>query len=194
MQETGTTVVAADEIVTADAWMNTLHDPVLPSGRQVVYRDVTLAELIQLDQLPEDLLELVVTEWAHPGSATEKVLEPLRELPEKPTKAQRTKATEATKAIAEQLREINRQLISLALVQPQMTPEQLTQVPYADLELLTALINRQTAYDAVGRHVGVVPLDQFHVVLEAHGVEHDAQGCPTCQALRWTLSTLRRDG
>lgn len=180
-----------DRPATAAEWMNTVHDPVLPSGRQVVYRDVTLAELVQVAELPEELLELVVAEWSRPGAAVEQALQPLQELPGKATKAQRVKAEKASRQVVERIRQINRQLIALALVEPEMTAEQLEQVPYADLELLTALINRKTSYDAVGRHVGVVPLDQFQLVLEAHGVEHDPQSCPTCATLRGSLSTLR---
>jgi hypothetical protein len=181
-----------DRIATAEQWANTVHDPVLPSGNQVVYRDTTLAELVSLDALPEDLLEIVLIEWTRPGGAADLALQPHRELPEKPTKAQKAKADAKSKEIVARIRAVNRELIALALVEPKMTAEQLEQVPYADLELLTALVNRRTSIDAVGRHVGVVPLDQFHLVLEAHGIEHDPADCQTCATLRWSLSTLRR--
>ena len=177
-------------VVTAEQWMNTIHDAILPSGRRVRFRDVTLVELIQHDSLPEDLLELALAEWGRPGAATEQALQPLQELPEDASKAQRAKAGKQSRQVVDRIRAVNRQLIALALVEPEMTAEQLDQVPYADLELLTALINRKTSYDAAGRHVGVVPLDRFQLVLEAHGVEHDPQSCPACATLRWTLSTL----
>jgi hypothetical protein len=190
--ESSESTLTPDPVATAEEWMNTLHDPVLPSGRKVVYRDVTLAELARFGELPEDLLQIVVAEWSQPGAAREQAMQPFLDLPKKPTEAQKAKAEEQSKTVLGRIAAVNRHLIAYAVVEPKMTAEQLEQVPYADLELLTALINRQTAHDAVGRHVGVVPLDTFHHVLEAHGVAHDPAHCQTCATLRWTLSTLRR--
>lgn len=183
---------ASDPVTTAEEWENSLHDPVLPSGRKVLFRDTTLAELLAMNELPTDLRQLAIDEYATPGSMKKAALAPYEGLPEKPSKTQQKKADEASNAVLEKISLVNRHLIALALVQPKMSVEQLAKVPYADLQYLSLLINRQIGTDAVGRYVGVVPLDQFHFVVQAHGVEHDPADCETCASLRWTLSTVRR--
>lgn len=179
-----------DAATTIDDWTNVRHDPVLPSGRKVVYRDVSLVELAQMDALPDDLLELVLAEWAEPGSAARMALEPLQQLPEKATKKQREEAEQKTSDIIKRLAQVNEHLIALALVDPICTVEDLQRVPLPDLEMLAALISRRITHDAVGRHVGVVPLDSFRVVLETHGVESCPPDCAACATSRRALAAL----
>lgn len=174
-----------------DAWLSRVHDAVLPSGTKVTYRDLSLAELALLGELPGDLLELVISEWADPGSAGDLIKAPLEALPAKPTRKQRETAETESRKILAQLAAVNRHLIAAALVQPQMTVAELEHVPMPDLEMLSALINRSTAIDSAGRRVGVVPVDQFQVVLAAHGHQPCPADCPSCEEARRSLSTLR---
>lgn len=191
MSTTETPSADSYEIPTADEWKNVLHDPILPSGRRVVYRDVSLGELVTLDALPDDLRLIAIAEYTRPGSAVDMAAKPLLDLPKKPTKKQREKADSDAQAVCEQILQVNRHLIALALVEPRMTVDDLAEIPYPDLEMLGGLVNRKIAHDAVGRRVGVVPLDWFRIALHAHGVEC-APGCETCQEAGWLVSTLRR--
>jgi hypothetical protein len=182
------------EVTTAEEWTNTLHAPILPSGRKAVYRDVSLFDLQRLESLPTELREHVVQEWAHPGTLAELAIAPfeaLKELEKKPTKKQEAAAEAEFFRVTDLIGQVNLQLVALALVEPAMTVEQLRQIPTPDLEMLSSLISRKTAVDHVGRRVGAVALDWFRVVTAAHGLEC-APDCNACQAAGWTLSTVQR--
>jgi hypothetical protein len=185
------------EVTTAEEWTNTLHDPILPSGRKAVYRDVSLFDLQRLESLPTELREHVVKEWAHPGTLAELAVAPFDELAElkqsgkTPTKKQEAAADAEFFRVTDLIGQVNLQVVALALVEPAMTVEQLQQIPTPDLEMLSSLISRKTAHDAVGRRVGVVALDWFRVVTAAHGLEC-APDCDACATAGWTLSAVQR--
>lgn len=174
-----------------DAWLVRVHDAVLPSGMKVTYRDLSLAELATLEELPGELLELTISEWADPGSAGDIARAPLDALPTKPTAKQRAAAEDESRLVLRQLAAVNRHMVVNALVEPKLTVDELEHIPMPDLEMLAALINRSVAVDAAGRRVGVVPTDQFRVVLEAHGDEPCPPDCPSCEKARRGLSTVR---
>lgn len=182
------------EVTTAAEWLNTLHDPVLPSGRKAVYRDVSLFDLQRLESLPTELRDYVVQEWAHPGTLAAMAAKPfhdLEDLPKAPTKKQRENAEAEFFTVAEVIGQVNLHLVALALVEPQMTVEQLAGIPTPDLEMLAGLISRKIPHDAVGRRVGVVALDWFQVVTGAHGLEC-APDCGACKEAGRLLSTVQR--
>jgi hypothetical protein len=175
-----------------DAWLSRVHDAELPSGIKVTYRDLSLAELAVLGELPADLLEIAIAEWSEPGVAVARLARaPLEQLPDKPTAEQQAAAEAHVQDIFRRLARINRHLVAAALVQPKLTLEELEQVPVPDLEMLSELVNRTRTIDAAGRHVGVVPIDQFRVVLDAHRVEQCPPGCEACETARRGLSTIR---
>lgn len=174
-----------------DAWFGRVHDAVLPSGVKVTYRDLTLAEMARVGDLPSELLEIAIAEWSDPGAAARMAVEPLQQLPEEPTDEQQETAEAEMRQVLERISAVNRHLIAAALVDPVLTVEELERVPVADLELLTALINRNAAVDAAGRHVGVVPVDQFQVVLGAHGHKQCDPDCQACEEARRGLATPR---
>ena len=186
------------EVTTAEDWKNVLCDPILPSARRVVFRWASLSELITLDALPDELRELVTREWAIPGSAAAKALEPYTEARKKASDENRDITDEELKQaetesqkVADQVKQMNRELIALALVQPKMTAEELLTIPRPDLEMLAGLLNRTIAHDASGRRVGVVPLDWFRVFSAAHGLDC-APDCPDCLEAGWAVSALLR--
>lgn len=176
-----------------ETWFGRVHDAVLPSGMKVTYRDLSLGELIELGELPDDLLEVAVAEWAEPGGAKQLAMVPFAELPEKPTKKQTAEAESKSVAVLRGITAVNRLMIARAVVAPEITVEELEteRIPYVDIELLSALINRRTVTDAAGRHVGVVPIDQFQIVLAAHGHEPCPEDCEACTASRRQLATVR---
>lgn len=177
-----------------ESWLGRVHDAELPSGIKVTYRDLSTAEFAFVEELPTELLELAVAEWAAPGTAAAYAAEPMREIRDrsKPaTKKQEAAAQAETEKRFKALTQLNRELIALALVEPRLTADELRGIPLPDLEMLSLLVNRQLAVDAAGRHVGVVPIDQFRHLLQAHGVECPPD-CETCETERWNVSTLRR--
>jgi hypothetical protein len=185
-----------DQLAWADskqAWLGRVHDAILPSGIKVTFRDLSLAEFAMLEQLPTDLLDLAVAEWGNPGSGSDYALAPFQELNqlEKPTKAQRQAAEKETRKRFDALAELSREVVAAALVEPKLTADELRGIPMPDLEMLSLLVNRQLAIDAAGRRVGVVPVETFQVVLEAHGHERCAPDCETCEEARRTLATPR---
>lgn len=174
-----------------DAWLNRVHDAVLPSGMHVTYRDPSIAELALLGELPAELLEVALAEWDEPGSAADMARKPLDDLPNKPTKKQRAAAEEESRNVLRQLAQVNRHLIAAALVAPAMTVDDLEHVPMPDLEMLAGLINRTIAKDAANRTVGVVLVDRFHAVLAAHGLERCPADCAACEEARRAMATSR---
>lgn len=175
----------------AEEWTERVFDATLDSGMKVSFRLVSLAEMAQLGELPDELRELAWREWAEPGVAARLVAAPYNQLGDKPTKKQRSAADAATAAALERIVAVNRHLIAFALVEPKMTVEQLERVPFRDLERLSILVNRGSGVDAQGRHVGVVPLETFQVALAAHGHERCPADCEACEVARRALSQVR---
>jgi hypothetical protein len=167
-----------------DDWAGRVYTATLPSGTTVSFRLPSLGEMAALGDLPAELHDLAVAEWAQPGIGAELAAQPFLELRAaagEPTDEQMAAAEERSADVARRIARLNREMISRALVKPTATPEQLERMPYRDLEMLSALINRGAGNDAAGRYVGVVPLDQFQVVAHAHGAECDgAQTCASC--------------
>jgi hypothetical protein len=174
-----------------EAWRNRVHDAVMPSGIQVTYRDLSLAEWTFLEALPTELLEMALAEWETPGAAMAHVREPLRNLKEKPTAKQEKDARAETERRLEALTQINREVVAHALVEPRLTVEELREVPLPDLEMLSLLVHRQLVFDAAGRRVGVAPVETFREVVAAHGLEPCDPGCPSCEEARRALATPR---
>jgi hypothetical protein len=176
---------------TAAEWGGRTYQAVLPSGMQVEYRLPSLGEMAALGELPSELLELAYAEWAQPGSAALMAAAPLMALDEKSTDTERAAAEADAQQMAERIANLNRHMIAAGLVAPAMTAEQLEHVPYRDLELLSLLMNRGSGVDSAGRHVGVVPIDQFRLLLEAHGVARCDPGCAACAQTLAAVSQVR---
>jgi hypothetical protein len=177
---------------TADDWIGRTYDAVLPSGMQVTFRLPSLGEMAAIGELPSDLLDLALAEWSEPGSAVYMVARPVAALPDKPTRKQQDAAEKASREVATRLARLNRHVVASALVTPKLTAEELQGVPYRDVEMLSQLVNRGKGIDAAGRHVGVVPIDQFRIVAEEHSGEPCAPDCAPCQAAGRRLSALHR--
>ena len=174
-----------------ETWRSRVHDAVLPSGIKVTYRDPSLGDYAFLQALPTELLEMALDEWGDPGAALDYVREPLRNLKEKPTAKQQKEARTESERRLEALTELNRELVAHALVEPKMTAEELREVPMPDVEMLSLFVSRKLVFDAAGRRVGVVPIETFQAVLEAHGHERCDPACPACEEARRALATPR---
>jgi hypothetical protein len=175
-------------VTTAEQWAAAVLEAELPSGARVRFRFPSLAEIVELGELPPDLLEIAVAEWKSPGSAAELAAEPFEQLPDEPSEEQLEQASAAAREVSEKIAGLNRELIARALVEPAMTAAQLQSVPYSDLEYLTRIINRAEPFDAAGRRIGPEPISTFRVFAEAHDCAAD---CPACETSRRNVSALQ---
>lgn len=178
-----------------DGWLGRTYKATLPSGMEVEFRLPSLGELAALGELPSELQELAVAEWSQPGVGADLAAAPFAALAgrdEPPTEDEVNQAMELSRLIATRISALSRHVVAAALVNPRATVEQLEGLPYRDLEMLTVLVNRGTGIDAAGRHVGVVPLDTFQLVAQAHGAECDgAPDCPACRTAGRELAQLQ---
>lgn len=176
---------------TAGEWLQRgLHRAELWSGMKVVFRFPTLGELITGGHLSDRLLELALLEYGDPGATLKLVADAAAiAVDEQKPQEERDAAARRGEQFGHDIAELNRELAAAALVEPTMTVEQLAdpRFPIDDLELLAALINRQAAYDAAGRRIGVEPLDTFRLFRDQHGC---AESCPACEQARGELSTV----
>lgn len=162
-----------------------IHRVTLPSSAVVRLRIPSLTDLLLIDGLPNDLNTLaqrwIVTEamQGHPNA------QPLfHEDPE-------TGLPNFTKDDLEHLDELTVRLISIALVEPAMTYEELADPasgpPKQDLQMLQEIVTRRRVTDAKGVRLGVAEMTWF----EPFRVEHEcAEGCEACKRAFQRLSSV----
>ncbi len=126
-------------------------DVTLPSGTVVDITLPNLPQLIKSGKLPNALLEAALRQQ---------------------------NAQEVTKELLEETWDYTEYIIPLMLVEPEISAEDVAELPAEDLELLTAFASRQTDVDAAYRQLGGLDtLDRFR---EARGIwtsaEDDATG------------------
>jgi hypothetical protein len=185
---TTTKTRSTTEPTAAEAWAARTYTATLDSGQEAEFRLPSIGEMAAFGDLPEDLLEIAMLEWDDPGAAVRMAAAPIVALTHDSPDEERQAADEKATDIAKRIGRYNLHLVSRALVNPKLTPAELATVPYSDVEMLSDLIMRRRGVDAAGRYVGVVPLDEFQVVLGAHGVGRCAPGCSACETARRELA------
>lgn len=114
---------------TLAAWKKAAtHDVTLASGVEVKIKIPNLPELVTAGEFPNHLVETAINV-----------------------------ATGETKVTAEEIKaqaEFYRELVSRTLVDPQVAPEDVKELPFEDVELLAAIATRQRDVDALGHHIG----------------------------------------
>lgn len=183
---------ATPEPTTLAAWKTAaIHTIQLETRTWVRLRFPNLGELVANEALPETLLGVAMLQVFTGDAAGSLADEMLRldgdELAEKQGRL---------RELNDQLGQLERHLVAHALVEPKVTADQLAapDFPQEDLQLLGDLVMRRRRTDARGVHLGVVPLETFRVVREAHGcleLEQRGEACPGCQELERRLSTDR---
>lgn len=113
---------------TLAAWKKSgVHTITLATGTEVDIRVPNLPELVSAGEFPNHLVEVAI------GVASGE-----------------------TKVTAEEIKsqaEFYRELISKTVVEPALTPEQVKDVPFEDIELLASIATRQRDVDALGEHI-----------------------------------------
>lgn len=79
-----------------------------------------------------------------------------------------------------------RPLLVEMIVEPQITEDDLADLPEQDVEWLIAFSNRAVTEDAAGRVLGVEPLNRWSTFRHEHGCE---DGCAACLRVLETFST-----
>jgi hypothetical protein len=169
-----------------------IHRAELWSGMRILFRFPTLGELIATGELPERLLELALLEYGDPGRSYRLIgAQAEQALDEQKSDEERQAAKDRADQFGRDLATLNRELCALALVEPKLTAEELSEVPLQDLEMLAGFINRTVVMDAAGRRIGIEPLDTFRQFRDKHGCGED---CQACEATRRDLSTVHLGG
>lgn len=180
-----TTAKPMDKPGTAAQWKKLgIHTITLPSGFVCKIRIPDLTLLLAAQAVPEDL-RAVAYEEITTALRTQASIAARRD-PELPT--------ELAPERLENLEELNRFLVSQALVEPKMTMDELRvdkngegAVPSEDLLMLTEFASRERTVDARGVELGVAPLDAFDVFREAHEC---SDGCAHCLEVIGAYSTV----
>lgn len=113
---------------TLAAWKkNAVHPVTLASGTEVEIKIPNLPELVSAGEFPNHLVDTAIAV-----------------------------ATGETKVTSEEVKaqaEFYRELVSRTVVTPALTPEDVRELPFEDIELLSAIATRQRDVDALGHHI-----------------------------------------
>ena len=163
------------------------HRITLPSGQRVLARVLGLASMAALDGLPRDLSDAVLLHVANleAGGLPAVIGAELAQ-----ADAGDDDAAERADRHVQEFLALTKHLVAAALVEPQLTPDELSDVPEQDLEFLMRIVTARQAYDAEGVRIGVEPVDAWATFRHEHGCAEDCQACG--QALR-RLSSLQLD-
>lgn len=147
------------------------HVAQLYSGAWVKFRFPDLSQLAGAGRVPEALKAIALQRIA---GELKLLLEPGVDLAvDEPASIDEPKLRENA--------QLNHWLVSVMLVEPAVTPEQVAGLPHEDVELLLALATRDRDTDARGVVMGVTPLSRFARFRKAHRCGED---CADCEALR----------
>jgi hypothetical protein len=78
-------------------------------------------------------------------------------------------------------------LVMQMVAEPELTQEDVDQMPAEDRDMLLAIANRERDVDAVGRRLGVEPLDRWDTFRHFHKCAED---CPSCKKVREHFSSI----
>lgn len=119
---------ATEKKATLAAWKkNAVHPITLASGTEVEIKIPNLPELVSAGEFPNHLVDTAI------NVATGK--------------------TEVTSEEVKSQAEFYRELVSRTVVEPSLTPEDVKDIPFEDVELISAIATRQRDVDALGHHI-----------------------------------------
>lgn len=183
----------------ADEWASRKrHDVVLPSGMRATIEIPELGLLVLANAVPTDLVELAREEVTNALGVTGAYGKRIAELDDSSdehpdgTPESRAKIAELTATFARLLKWL---VAEHVLVSPKVTVEQLSEgtFPLSDLDWLYGVAMRRVSEDALGRRLGVAPLDAFATFRHEHGLDPCPAGCEGCARTRQALSTVDLD-
>lgn len=163
------------------------HRITLPSGQRVLARVLGLSQLARLEGLPDDLTDAVVVHVVNleQGGLPAAIGAELSKAGHGDTEA----AEKAHQHIADFGR-LTKHLVAEALVEPDLTVNDLDEVPEEDLEMLMRIVTGRQTFDAAGVRIGVEPLDAWATFRDRHRCDPSCQACTEARA---ALSTVDLD-
>lgn len=167
------------------------HKATLASGQQIEFRLMGVGELALRGAIPTHLRELVALHLLNEdrGGINAVLADDMIRSAGDP---------EAQARLEQHLGEafeISKQLVAAALVtvdgQPaDLTPADLDEIPFGDLEELVRLITGRQPFDSMGVRIGVEPLDYVARFHELHGLAGSPADCEACAEHRRELSSV----
>lgn len=129
------------------------HKAILPSGFEVEIELPNLAQMVKTGQIPNNLIDAAVR--VATGDVPDKVTPEL---------------------LAEQAEFYNK-LVVLAVKDPEITEEDVEDLPYEDLEMIVEIATRQRDMDAAYRHLGgLEKVESFRAFRGIPDFESDVEG------------------
>lgn len=174
-------------VTSLDAWRKAaIHEITCPTGARVKVKFPDLVSIASGDALPEHLKNAALLELAQSmsgGTAAAVTAE---------TGGAATPGGLSVEQV-HGIRELYEWLITETVVEPRITVEDLPRLPSEDKEFLAEIASRQRETDALGVHLGVVPLSRFARFRAAHGCDDRDAGapCKACEELQNDVSTAR---
>jgi len=170
------------DVTPADVWrQKAIHTVTGHTGAVARIRIPGIATL--LPELPEHLASIALLDLAVPGGAAAALREMLDDVLDD---TKRAKLIEETNKLSE----YERRLVAAALVEPELTYEEISsgEFPEDDFAMILEIVQRRRAYDARGVRIGVEPLDRWEAFHREHGL--DEEGCEHCQRLADEFSSV----
>jgi hypothetical protein len=170
----------------ADAWKaRGTYLCAMHSGVEVTIRYPDLQLLLLNDAIPERLQAIALKQVY--GEDDDLLSVP--EVADKPPLAKPEDEAEKLRRQLEETKQMSAlldQLIVEMVVEPKLRIEDVPQLPPEDRALLIAIAQREQTVDALGRSLGVAPIQRLDRFRRLHDC---APGCPACETLRLELSS-----
>lgn len=172
---------------TKEAWgKRSVHVVTCPSGMEVKIRIPNVGLLLEGDALPQRLRQVALQEMLDPIEA--RVARGSISAGGEDEPSQDAPAA-VTLDEVKQLYDLNNWLVVQTVLEPELTIDDLPDLPAEDLEMLIKIANRERTVDAVGKSLGTDPLSRWETFRVKHGC---AEGCEACTEVRLAFSTVER--
>lgn len=159
-----------------------LHTVTCPSGQRLRIRILGLAAILEMGDLPEDLIDIVMLELTTVDGVAGALAKDL--VGDEITDEQRERVLSRMKDYGR----LQRYLAINAIEEVEedggwypidLELDDLDALPEDDLAMVAEIVQRLRNQDARGVTIGVEPLDRWATFREAHGCAD--QGCPSCE-------------
>lgn len=140
----------------------------LPSGAVVKIRPLRLEHHLTFGRTPDPLRAIA-----------------LSDLREKINDDEKTSPMDRAEAYREFIQDYVIPGICLLVVEPEIKPADVPDLPPADVDYLQGILNRTITEDAQGRALGPEPLERYAIFREEHGC---SDGCEACSRVLHAVS------
>lgn len=168
----------------ADVWRErAIHTVTGPTGSVAKIRIPGIGTILAAGDLPTHLIRLALLDISHKDGAASALEGLLDEVLDD------DKREELLREVTN-LREYQAHLVAAALVEPELTVDEILsgEFPEDDLSMIAEIVQRLRAFDARGVRIGVEPLDRWARFHEEH--ELGTESCEHCERLARQFSSV----